>query len=221
MAKSSKKYTAFACDQGLFGWNVMPMRLKNSRATFQRLMNSIFGDMIGRGLVVYMDDLFVYSETLEEHEKLIKEVILRFKNNSLFLKSSKCEILKTSIEFLVHIISDGTIKPNETNSKALREYREPKNGKETMSFVGKATFYENHIKSLKLVLTPLYDVMKKTGKEFEWTAECKIAFNNINNIKIITSDLILALPNFDLKFILRTDASKNGIGGELLQDRNG
>ena len=218
MSPESKKYTAFACDKGLFEWNVMPMGLKNSGATFQRRMDQIFGDLIGNGLLVYMDDLFVYSETLERHIEIIAEMTKRLRAHVIYLKSSKCEILRRKIEFLGHVIADGTIMPNKTNTKALRECKRPTNTKEVMSFLGMGNYYSTMIKDFRHIAAPLIALVSKNNP-FVWTEECQQAFDKIK--EIIGSDLVMALPDFEREFILQTDACKTGIGGALSQDVNG
>ena len=214
MKPGVKHLTAFACDQGLFEWNVMPMGLKTAGATFQRFMDRVFGDLIGKGIVVYLDDIFVYSSTLAEHVRLVAELARRLNAHKLHLKASKCEILRTKIEFLGHTISDGLIAPSPENVKPLLACKTPANARDVMSFLGMCNYYGDMIKDLKLIAGPLYDATS-CKRKFEWTEACQASFENLKSI--LAGELVLALPDFDQPFILQTDACKQGIAAVLSQ----
>ena len=116
----SRKYTAFRCELGLFEFTVMPMGLTNATATFQRLMDSIFADVVHHFELHYLDDIFVFSQTLEEHVEHVREVLNRLKKNNLFVKRKKCEFAQTEIEFLGHKISHKSIQKNTKNTDKIR-----------------------------------------------------------------------------------------------------
>ncbi len=107
------KYTAFRCELGLFHFTVMPMGLTNATATFQRVMDAVFDGCAGKFEFHYLDDIFVFSKSVEEHIEHMREVVQRLKDNSLFIKDEKCEFLQTEIEFLGHKISHGLILKNK------------------------------------------------------------------------------------------------------------
>jgi len=146
--KFSRAYTAFICEYGLFEFTRMPMGLTNATATFQRLMNVIFADVIGIFVIIYLDDIFIFSKTPEEHLEHVKEVIRRLKIHRLYAKLKKCEFFRTEIEFLGHRISEGEIHPREEKVRALMESKQPTNTKRCNHFSASITIIENLFENL-------------------------------------------------------------------------
>ena len=144
----SSPYTAFACEWGLFEYQVMPMGLTNSPATFQRLMNVVLSKEIKEGfVVVYMDDILIFSNSLAEHLEHIRRVISRLKEHRLKIKMSKCEILKQSVQFLGLTITQGQIMPDDARISALYAYERPVTLKQLQAFLGTASYLRRFIQN--------------------------------------------------------------------------
>ena len=144
MDAKSRKFTAFLCEYGLFEWTRMPMGHKNSAATFQRAMNHIFRDQIGRFLHIYMDDFIVYSRTPEQHLEHLKTVINKLHKAQMRVKLRKCSFFQREIEFLGHLIRKGTIKPFTIESRSIVPLRGFKNVKTTTQFSRISIVYKIH-----------------------------------------------------------------------------
>jgi glutamate mutase epsilon subunit len=110
--ENSRQYTAFICPRGLFEYNVLTMELTNETETFQRLMNTLFEDILHKIVEVYLDEIIIFSQTLPEHVQHVKRVVERLIKNVLKMKLSKCKLVEQKIEYLSHIIHYGSIKPN-------------------------------------------------------------------------------------------------------------
>ncbi|KAJ3550673.1 hypothetical protein NMY22_g304 [Coprinellus aureogranulatus] len=153
---------AFATNQGLFEPLVMFFSLTNSPATFQALMNSIFADLIVKGKVaVYLDDILIFTATLEEHREIVNEVLTRLRKHDLYLRPEKCEFEKTEIEYLGLVIRKGEIRMDPAKVEAVRNWPIPKNLREVRGFLGFANFYRRFIKNFSKIAGPLNDLTKK------------------------------------------------------------
>lgn len=132
---------AFVTEEGLFEPLVMGFGLCNAPATFQRMMNEIFYDLLGKGVEIYLDDIMIYTETREEHIRIIREVLKRLRQNDLFLKPEKCFFLKKEVEYLGFRVSHNQIIMDQEKVKAIQDWPIPKNIKGMQSFLGFANFY--------------------------------------------------------------------------------
>ena len=130
LASQSKEKTAFATDGGLYEFNVMPFGLCNAPATFQRFMDATLAGLKWKNLVVYMDDIIIFSSTFEEHLKDLEEVFIRLAKANITLNQSKCEFFKEKISYLGHIISSSGIQPNPEKVSSLLKKKSPSNIKE-------------------------------------------------------------------------------------------
>ena len=146
MALCSRKYTEFSCEYGLFEFNVMPMGLTNSGATFQRFMDDIFKEFLEKFLMIYIDDIIVYSETIEEHSEHLKQAFDVIRKHNLKIKIKKCKFFQTSIDFLGHVVSNGEIKPSEEKIEAIKSCKQPENVEQILAFIGMASHYGKFIK---------------------------------------------------------------------------
>ena len=137
---------AFATNRGLFEPLVMFFGLTNSPATFQALMNSIFADLIALGKVaIYLDDILIFTDTLEEHRKIVKEVLKQLEGNDLYLHPEKCEFEQMKIEYLGLIISEGEVRMDPVKVEAVANWPAPSNLRELRGFLGFANFYQRFI----------------------------------------------------------------------------
>ena len=121
MASGHEFKTAFKTRYGLFEYLVMPFRLTNAPAQFQAHMQSIFGDLLDISVVIYLDDILIFSKTIEEHRQVVREVLLRLKRNGLFFKASKCEFHRNSVEFLGMIVSAQGLTMCEDKVQVIKE----------------------------------------------------------------------------------------------------
>ena len=142
--------TAFRTRYGHYEFNVMPFGLTNAPATFQTLMNDMFRDLLDVCVIVYLDDILVYSKNKEEHEQHLRQVLQRLKDNQLYAKLSKCTFFASSIEYLGHIADGDGLRPNPRLIQALTDFLRPKTLKELRSFLGLANYYRKFSRCLEI-----------------------------------------------------------------------
>ena len=206
--------TAFVCCEGLFEYDRMPMGLATSPPVFQRLLEIVFADMRGKGLLLYIDDIILYTKDECEHEVLLGKVLERLREAGLSLKPSKCHFFRVNVEYLGHEISAKGIYPNRGNIKKVLTYPTPTTLKQLRRFVGMATYYRRFIRNFSQYSKPLTELTKKS-RGFSWTPAEQKAFDILKG-KLIKAP-ILAYPRSDCLYILYTDASNHCIGAVLSQ----
>ena len=206
--------TAFNTRFGSYQFRVLPFGLSGGPSTFMLVMNEVFRDLVDKGVVIYMDDIAVYSKTKSEHLRLLSEVFERLKKNRLFVKLSKCEFMKSSIEFLGHNISDQGVRMLADKVKSINEWPTPRNEKHVASFLGLLGYYRRFIKDFSRVALPLSELAKEKVK-FTWGSDQEESFQKLK--RIVTSDQVLVLPDYDKQFIVTTDASGFAVGASLQQ----
>ena len=212
--EEDKHKTAFVCEFGLYEFNRMPFGLTNAPSTFQRAMNNIFRSILYKYVLVYLDDIIIYSETYEEHLQHLREVLKRVKKANLRLNKKKCEFVKREIEYLGYIISIDGIRPNEKKVEAIKNYPEPKNKKELASYLGIVSYYRQYVPNFAEKAHPLTALTKKNAK-WKWDAAERDAF--ICTKSYLITNPILGFPDFTREFIIYTDASGYGVGAVLAQ----
>ena len=205
--------TAFKTREGLYEWLVMPFGLSNAPSTFMRVMNQLLRPFIGKFVVVYFDDILIYSSSFNEHINHVKQVLTLLRKDSFYAASKKCVFMTPKVLFLGYVVSGEGIQVDESKVAAVQEWPTPTTITEVRSFHGLASFYRRFIPQFSSIMAPLTDCMK--GKSFVWTEEAESAFQLIK--EKLTTAPILVLPNFSQVFELHTDASKVAIGGVLSQ----
>ncbi len=145
--ESDKHKTAFICERGLFEFNRMPFGLTNAPSTFQRVMNNIFQYILHKHVLVYLDDIIIYSKTFDDHIEHLREVFQLIRQAGLKLKSIKCDFFKKEIDYLGFIVSKDGIRPNTAKIEAIIKYPEPRNQKELGSYLGGASYYRKYIRN--------------------------------------------------------------------------
>lgn len=214
MDPSSIQKTAFNVENGHYEYLRMPFGLKNAPATFQRVMDNVLRGLQGKICLVYMDDIIIFSTSLQEHISNLKLVFERLQDNNLKIQLDKSEFLKKNVEFLGHVITPEGIKPNPKKIETILNFPIPKNPKEIKSFLGLVGYYRKFIKNFAKLTKPLTQCLKKNVK-VEHTPEF---INSFEKCKItLTNDPILQHPDFSKPFILTTDASNFAIGAILSQ----
>ena len=194
----------------------MPFGLTNAPAVFQRLMQqALMGLNPEEGpdfLAVYIDDVLVFSRTLEDHMRHLSAVIHRLQEVGLKLKPKKCYFIRQSVEYLGHLITTHRLQPNPKLVQAVQEFPVCQNLKNLYQFLGLSSYYSRFIPGYAKIAQPLHKLTRK-DTEFHWTSECQDAFEELK--QKLTTAPVLAYPSFDKDFILETDASIQGIGAVL------
>uniref|UniRef100_A0AB38Z1R9 RNA-directed DNA polymerase n=1 Tax=Pitica errantivirus TaxID=3078414 RepID=A0AB38Z1R9_9VIRU len=207
--------TAFSTDKGHFEFTRMPFGLKNAPATFQRAMNNILADYIGTKCYVYLDDIIIIGFNLENHIENLRLVLKRLCEFNLKIQLDKCEFLKKQTEFLGHIISSEGVKPNPEKIEKIIQWPLPKTQKEIKQFLGLVGYYRRFIKDFSKITRPMSKFLKKDAEVNPQDPSYTNSFNTLKSI--LSTDQILAYPQFDHPFILTTDASGFALGAVLSQ----
>ncbi|ESK81330.1 reverse transcriptase-rnase h-integrase [Moniliophthora roreri MCA 2997] len=206
---------AFKTNKGLFEPMVMFFGLSNSPATFQSFMDDIFTDYIKEGwIVIYMDDILIFSSDLETHRKWTIKVLERLRLHNLFLKLEKCRFNVTEIDFLGIIIRPRYIGMDPVKLARIRDWKPPTTVRGVRSFLGFGNFYQKFIGQFSELARPLNELTKK-DKKFEWTKECQVAFDALK-WKFL-SEPVLIMPDTEKPFLIECDASKWATGAVLRQ----
>nr|ABE26655.1 pol polyprotein [Nosema bombycis] len=223
MREEDIEKTAFACREGLFEFLRMPFGLVNGPATFQRAMNRILRPFLGRFVMVYMDDMIIYSRDKREHEGHVREVLDALKQAGLKLNEEKCAYFQDEIKILGHVVGRHGIRADPDRVKAIRDLELPTCRTEVESFLGLINYVSRFMKSVTEDTGYFYDLLKKDSK-FDWgssvdNAEFVEAFHRV---KANMDDLaVMGIPRREGKFILTTDASDRGIGAIFSQVQDG
>lgn len=214
LSEESKIKSAFSSDIGHWQYTKLPMGLKNSPPTFQRLMNNVLCNLVGLKCLVYLDDIIIFSVDIQEHSKRLREIFNRLRTHNLKLQPAKCEFLRKEVIYLGHKISELGVQPDERKIICVRNFPIPTNVKEIKSFLGLTGYYRNFIPDYSKIAKPITNLLKKDSK-FEWKIECQEAFQKLKNILI--SEPILQYPDFDKPFTITCDASNYAVGSVLSQ----
>lgn len=212
---SDVEKTAFNTKYGQFEYMVMPMGLCNAPATFQSLMNRIFYDCVDVFLVVYMDDLLIFSKDEESHMKHLEIVLSRLREHKLYVSPKKCEFMKIEIDFLGLIVGKNGIRVNPSKVEVLKSWPRPQSLTDVRSFIGLLQFFRRFIKDFSTLATPLTNLTKKGYGIQKWDETCDKAFESLK--QAITTAPILVAPNWKKPFRGHVDASEFGVGGTLTQ----
>jgi hypothetical protein len=213
LTERAKEISAFVTPDGLYQYKVMPFGMKNSPATFQRLMN-----MITFGLDncdAYIDDVIIYNNTWEDHLETIRKFFDRLSDANLTINLSKSEFCHACVTFLGHIVGQGQVKPIEAKVKAISEFQVPICKKQLMRFLGMAGYYRKFCSNFSKIAEPLTSLLSKKTK-FHWSDKCQESFDKLK--AMLKNAPVLSAPNFSQSFKLSVDASDVGVGGVLIQE---
>lgn len=207
--------TAFSTALGHFQFTRMPFGLKNAPATFQRAMNNILGGYIGTICFVYLDDIIIMGKDLKTHIENLAKILKRLSDFNLKIQLDKCEFMRRETEFLGHVITQEGIKPDQEKIRKILDWKLPENQKQIKQFLGLSGYYRRFIKDYSKIVKPMTQYLKKDEKVNLNDEKYKAAFSKLK--EILASDQVLTYPDFDLPFILTTDASNYAIGAVLSQ----
>ncbi|KAJ0779178.1 putative nucleotidyltransferase, Ribonuclease H [Helianthus annuus] len=207
--------TAFRTHNGHNEFLVMPFGLTNAPSTFQRLMNDIFRPFLRKFVLVFFDDILIYSATWEEHLSHLRLVFKTLLDNQLVAKLSKCVFGQTQVGYLGHIVSAESIAVDPEKIVCIQNWPTPKNVKDVRSFLGLAGYYRRFIRQYASIAGPLTDLLKKDN--FTWSPPQEDAFVRLKTL--LSSTSVLRLPDFSKPFTIETDALGTGVGAVLSQDK--
>jgi len=211
--------TVFRTRYGLFEYCVLPFRLTNAPASFQRLMNEIQSEYLDIFCMAYLHDILIFSQNEEDHRKHVRTILERVKETGLTLKASKCEFHTGEIEYLGYVISPQGLRMDEEKIRTIKDWKEPTNIKGIQSFLGFANFYRRFIQDYSQITTPFTRLTRKEV-EWEWGDEQQVAFEAFKTA-MMTEPI---LQHFDPErpVTVETDTSDYAIGGICSQpDQNG
>jgi hypothetical protein len=236
----SRPYTAFSTPQGLYQWCVMPMGLSNSPGVFQHAMTSVLREHIRAGYCkVYLDDILIMSKSIEEHARHLDAVLSSLRDHSLFCQLPKCKFGLNELRYLGHWVCGEGVKPDPKKVVALDKWDPPielveeladpntterhakvlrkRITKQTRSFLGFMQYFSRFIPRYSALAAVLFDQLKDNAPS--WTDECTLRWQQLKTC--LQKATLMHHPDFDQPFHVYTDASLRGIGGVLLQEKDG
>ena len=208
--------TAFRTRYGHFEFLVLPFGLTNAPATFMHLMQSIFGPYLDEFVIVFLDDILIYSKSKEEHEQHVRKVLDKLRESKLYAKQNKCEFFRQKVLFLGHVVSASGVEMDRDKVKAVTNWPIPKDAHDVRSFLGLAGYYRRFVRDFSKIAAPLSDLIKQT-QAFKWTDTEQQAFEQLK--RAVVQAPVLILPNMSTPFVVTTDASGFAIGATLSQDQ--
>jgi hypothetical protein len=208
--------TTFKTRFGHYEFTVLPFGLTNAPGVFMSLMNGVFREYLDKFIQVFIDDILIYSRTTEEHDEHLHLVLQCLREHKLYGKLSKCSFYQSRIHYLGHVISDEGIAVDPAKVEAIMEWPAPTNVTEVRSFMGLAGYYRWFVEGFSNIANPITELQKK-NKKFVWTEKCAEAFRRLK--ELLTTAPILKVLDMDANFLVCIDASKEGLGGVLMQDR--
>ena len=193
----------------------MPFGLTNAPATFMDLMNRVFRLYLDQFVVVFIDDILVYSKDAQEHEHHLRIVLKTLRENRLFAKLSKCEFWLKEVSFLGHIVSAEGIRVDPVKIEAIVNWKPPRNVTKVRSFLGLAGYYRRFIQGFSVIASSLTRLLQK-GVKFEWDDKCQSSFQRLK--EILVEAPVLIQPTSGREYTVYSDASRIGLGCVLMQD---
>jgi hypothetical protein len=207
--------TAFVLRYGLYEFTVMSFGLTNAPAYFMYMMNKVFMEYLDKFVVVFIDDILVYSRNEEEHEGHLRLVLQKLRDHKLYAKLGKCEFWLKQVAFLGHVVSKGGISVDPSKVQDVLSWKTPTSVSDIRSFLGLAGYYQRFIKGFSRISRPMTELLEK-DKEFKWTSACESSFQELK--KRLTTTPILVMPDMEKPFSIYCDASGQGLGCVLMQD---
>lgn len=205
--------TAFTTNYGQYEYTVAALGLCHAPATFQTLMNSIFRDVIDDFMVVYLDDLLIFSKTAEEHEAHVYLVLNRLRENQLYVSPKKCSFFQPEVKFLGLLDGRNGIRVDPENVEVIKNWPRPEHLTEIRGFLGLVQLFKRFIKTFSELARRLTGLTKKTKGITAWKADCDDSFKTLK--ASLMNAPILVAPDWEKPFILHVDASQFAFGRTL------
>ncbi|KAL0191918.1 hypothetical protein M9458_010214, partial [Cirrhinus mrigala] len=206
--------TAFNTPRRHFEYLVLPFGLSNAPAIFQALVNDMLRDMLDQFIYVYLDDILIFSHSLQEHVQHVRRVLQRLLENGLYVKAEKCVFHAQSVSFLGYIVSTKGVHTDPDNVKAVVDWPIPDSRKDLQRFLGFANFYRRFIRNFSQLASPL-TALTSTKTAFRWSNAADVAFTKLKDCFV--SAPILIAPDPSRQFVVEVDASEEGVGAVLSQ----
>ena len=206
--------TAFGTLYGNYEFQVMSFGLTNAPASFMDLMNRVFHPYLDRFVIVFIDDILVYSGSLEEHSEHLRIVLQTLREQQLYVKLSKCQFSLDRVAFLGHVISAEGVSVDPQKIEVVVSWKPPKNVSEVRSLLGLVWYYRKFVEGFSRIAAPLTKLTRKDVK-YDWMDACQESFEELNGI--LTSAPVLALLKGRDGFVVYSDASQQGLGCVLMQ----
>jgi hypothetical protein len=204
--------TAFVSRYALYEFTVMSFGLANAPSYFMYMMNKVFMEYLDKFVMVFIDDIMVYSRSEEEHLCL---VLQKLRDHKLYTKLSKCEFWLKQVAFSGHVVSNGGISVDPSKVEDVLSWKAPTSVSDIQSFLGLAGYYQRFIEGFSKISKPMTKLLEK-DKRFEWTPACEASFQELK--KRLTTAPVLVMPDMEKPFSIYCDASSQGLGCVLMQD---
>ena len=218
LTEESKKVTAFSTPGGLYQYKALPFGMTNSPAAFNKVMREVMRGV--EGVAMFVDDVLIHSSSFKQHLETLETVLKRLRLYGLKIKPSKCMIGHQQVPFLGHVVGDGLYACEEDKVARVKDAPRPRTKKEVKSFLGLAGYYREYVPNFAVVAAPLHELLKKQAPNMvHWTDLQEEAFLKLKSL--LCKEPILQLPDFNKEFVLRTDASQEGVGAVLMQEHHG
>ncbi|GJU29316.1 peroxidase 64 [Tanacetum coccineum] len=206
--------TAFRTHSGHYEFKVMPFGLTNAPSTFQSVMNDLFRPYLRRFILVFFDDILVYSHDMEQHMNHLEQALALLHDHRFFAKLSKCCFGQTQVVFLGHVITAAGVHVEQEKISAIQSWPVPTSVKEVRGFLGLTGYYRRFVRNYGMIARSLTALTKKDG--FVWSTETLTAFHKLK--QALMSTMVLRLPDFSKDFTVECDASSEGAGAILSQE---
>lgn len=215
LTDTARDITAFSTKKGQFCFNRMPFGLATAPSTFQRMMHELLDGLIFNGVLVYLDDILVYTTTEKNHNEILSQVLERISNAGLKVNPNKCKFHQRELVFLGHTVSAAGIQTNKKKVEEILKAKPPGCVSQLRSFLGLTNYYRRFIDRYAEIAAPLYAAISGVDKPMQWTDNCQNSFQELKN-KLCNAP-VLDFPRKDRVFVLDTDASFGAIGAVLSQ----
>ncbi|KAG1952338.1 hypothetical protein F2P79_010259 [Pimephales promelas] len=207
--------TAFITPEGHYEYLVIPYGLVNAPSVFKSFMDEVLRDFLGKFVLVYIDDILIYSKNPAEHQRHVSLVLQRLREFTLFLKAEKYTFYQTTVDFLGYVLSDRGVEMDKSKTETIMSWPTPTSVKELQRFLGFANFYRRFINQNSLLIAPLTSLLKGKPKTLKWTPVAEDAFTSLKSA--FTTAPLLHHPDPERPFVVEVDASTTGVGGVLSQ----
>ncbi|XP_060539018.1 uncharacterized protein LOC132709560 [Pantherophis guttatus] len=218
--------TAFNCPLGSFQFKVMPFGLQGAPAVFMQLINEVLHEHLYKGVLVYLDDILIYTETIDEHIPLVRQVLEKLLRANLYVKLPKCDFHQSRLDYLGYRVSNEGIEMDPAKVQSVLQWQPPRTRRQLQSFLGFANFYRQFIPSFAEIAKPLTDLLKtgspamkpRPGQPLQWDLTCQQAFETLKGL--FAKEPVLKHPDPEQPFVIQADASDVAVGAVLLQKNN-